>query len=64
LIVGSLDTEVLALNRSAFAGLSCVRDLQVVSGASHLFEEPGTLEMVVALSRQWFEDHLGKDATP
>jgi putative phosphoribosyl transferase len=60
LIVGSLDHEVLALNRSAFAQLRCRKDLQVVSGASHLFEEPGTLEEVIALARSWFCRHLGQ----
>lgn len=59
LIVGSLDHEVLALNRQALAGLTCEKDLQVVTGATHLFEEPGTLEAVIVLSRGWFAHHLG-----
>jgi dienelactone hydrolase len=58
LIVGSLDTDVLMLNRLALAELSCEKDLQIVSGATHLFEEPGTLDTVCALTGQWFEDHL------
>lgn len=64
LIVGSLDTDVLALNRSALAELGCEKDLQIVAGASHLFEEPGTLDAVVALSRHWFADHLGRRELP
>ncbi len=64
LIVGGLDTDVLALNRSAFAKLGCVKELQVVPGASHLFEEPGTLDAVVALAQQWFVDHLAEGKLP
>lgn len=60
LIVGSLDHEVLALNRDAFAQLRCKKDLQVVSGATHLFEEPGTLEEVIILARSWFSRHLNQ----
>lgn len=58
LIVGSLDTEVLALNRQALARLGGKKDLQVVPGAGHLFEEPGVLDVVISLARRWFEDHL------
>jgi putative phosphoribosyl transferase len=58
LIVGGYDTEVLALNRSAYRRLQCERRLEVVPGATHLFEEPGTLEAVVALARDWFLEHL------
>ena len=58
LIVGGHDPEVLALNRSAHRRLHCERRLEVVPGATHLFEEPGTLESVVALARAWFLQHL------
>lgn len=58
LIVGGHDTEVLALNRLAYARLTCERRLEVVPGATHLFEEPGTLEAAVALARDWFLVHL------
>jgi putative phosphoribosyl transferase len=61
LIVGGWDTEVLALNREAFAQLHCEKRLEVVPGATHLFEEPGTLDAVVALARGWFTTHLGAD---
>jgi len=58
LIVGGADTEVLALNQAARRRLRCTCDLMVVPGATHLFEEPGTLEQVVALAREWFLRHL------
>lgn len=58
LIVGSLDTEVIALNRQAAAALHCEHELQLVPGATHLFEEPGTLEQVAQLARAWFLRHL------
>lgn len=58
LLVGALDREVLELNRDAFARLGCEKRLDVVAGASHLFEEPGKLEEVAALAADWFVDHL------
>jgi predicted phosphoribosyltransferase/dienelactone hydrolase len=58
LIVGSLDTEVLELNRSAFAALGGPKELAVVPGAGHLFEEPGTLAVVSQLAQGWFVKHL------
>lgn len=61
LIVGSLDREVLALNRAAAARMRCEVEVQVVEGAGHLFEEPGTLDVVVALARDWFAARLGQD---
>jgi putative phosphoribosyl transferase len=64
LIVGSLDREVLALNRAALAQLSCEKDLRVVPGATHLFEEPGTLDVVETCSKRWFLDHLGRKEPP
>ena len=63
LIVGAADTEVLALNRSALPQLGArVKDLAVVAGATHLFEEPGALEEVAALATSWFLVHLSKGA--
>jgi putative phosphoribosyl transferase len=59
LIVGSLDREVLELNRQAFDKLTCQKDLAVVPGATHLFEEPGTLDEVARLASSWFVRHLG-----
>jgi len=59
LIVGGADREVLVLNRRALDGLSgCTCELAVVPGATHLFEEPGTLAEVAALARDWFVEHL------
>ncbi len=59
LIVGGDDTEVLALNRAASRQMRCERRVAVVPEATHLFEEPGALEQVVALAREWFLRHLG-----
>jgi dienelactone hydrolase len=62
LIVGGHDPEVVALNHSAYRRLRCERHLEVIPGATHLFEEPGTLESVVALARDWFLHHLDRRA--
>jgi len=64
LLVGGEDAEVLGLNRIAFAHLACDKRLEVVPGASHLFEEPGTLEEVAALAGDWFVSHLDAGACP
>jgi putative phosphoribosyl transferase len=58
LIVGGDDTEVLALNRLALAELPAEKKLEIVPGATHLFEEPGALEEVARLAREWFQGHL------
>lgn len=58
LIVGSYDTAVLDLNRSAYECLRCPKSLLVVPGATHLFEEPGALEFVAKSARDWFECHV------
>ena len=58
LIVGSADQEVLALNRAALRLLTCTRRLEVVPGATHLFEEPGALDCVAEIAAAWFESHL------
>ncbi len=60
LIVGGEDTHVIALNRKAMEQLSCEKRLEIVPGATHLFEEPGTLEEVAILARKWFLQHLGQ----
>jgi pimeloyl-ACP methyl ester carboxylesterase len=59
LLVGGWDEEVLQLNQQAFERLSCEKRLVVVPGATHLFEEPGKLEEVARLARDWFVKHLG-----
>jgi len=58
LIVGGLDTVVLDLNRAAQAAMNCESRLDVVPGASHLFEEPGALDRVASLARDWFVTHF------
>lgn len=58
LIVGGDDDVVLELNRAARSRLICEAQLQVVPGATHLFEEPGTLEAVATLAADWFVRHL------
>ncbi|SDL59018.1 Dienelactone hydrolase [Pedobacter sp. ok626] len=58
LIVGSLDLEVLDLNREAYKELQCEKHLEILEGATHLFEEPGKLEKVGVLAARWFKDHL------
>ena len=58
LIVGGDDAGVIELNEQAFADLTCEKQLEIVPGASHLFEESGTLDRVVELARAWFESRL------
>lgn len=58
LIVGGLDSAVLPLNEHAYGLLECERRLDVVPGATHLFEEPGTLDEVARLAADWFVSHL------
>jgi dienelactone hydrolase len=59
LIVGGRDGPVIDLNRAALARMTAEVRLEIVPGASHLFEEPGTLERVAALARAWFTTKLG-----
>ncbi len=58
LIVGGADRTVLELNEAALADLRCVKALEVIPGATHLFEEPGALERVTELAASWFSAHL------
>ncbi|MDD5326034.1 MAG: dienelactone hydrolase family protein [Polaromonas sp.] len=58
LIVGGADREVITLNEQAFAQLRCNKQLAIVPGATHLFEEHGTLEQVAELAAAWFTAHL------
>jgi putative phosphoribosyl transferase len=60
LIVGGRDYPVIEMNREAFAQLRCEKRLDIVPGAAHLFEEPGTLEQVARLAADWFVRHLTK----
>jgi putative phosphoribosyl transferase len=58
LLVGSRDEEVLELNRKAYAELHCTKDLSIIPGATHLFEEAGTLEQVADQTATWFSHYL------
>lgn len=64
LIVGGRDAAVLDLNRAALAALRCEKELAIVPGATHLFEEPGALDEVIELAGSWFTAHLAKEAGP
>jgi len=57
-IVGSLDYEVLLLNEEAYEELTCDKKLEIVEGATHLFEEPGKMETVSEFAADWFEKYL------
>ena len=57
-IVGGLDFGVIELNQAAFEELLCIKQLKIVRGASHLFEEAGKLEEVALLAGMWFEKYL------
>jgi putative phosphoribosyl transferase len=58
LIVGGDDTEVIELNRGAMAQMRCPKQLELVPGATHLFEEPGTLQQAAQLAKNWFQTYL------
>ncbi len=58
LIVGGADVPVLEWNREALKHVKVEKRLEIVPGATHLFEEPGALEQVARLARKWFQDHL------
>jgi putative phosphoribosyl transferase len=62
LIVGGDDHGVIELNQAAHAALGCVREIAIVPGATHLFEERGTLEEVARLAAAWFSRHLAPRA--
>ena len=58
LIVGGNDDAVIELNRQAYAQLHCDKELAIIPGATHLFEEPGALEEVARLASEWFSGHF------
>ena len=58
LIVGAQDTEVITLNEQAYNALTCEKKIVLIPGATHLFEEPGTLEQVAQISADWFSNHM------
>ena len=57
-LVGSLDRQVIKLNNQAFNKLKCEKKIQIIEGASHLFEEPGKLNEVAQYAIDWFQKHL------
>jgi dienelactone hydrolase len=59
LIVGGRDSPVIEMNRDAFAQLAVEKDLRIIPGATHLFEEPGALQQVARLAAEWFVRYLG-----
>jgi dienelactone hydrolase len=63
LVVGGLDDVVIDLNKAAYAELQCEKQLLIIPGATHLFEEAGTLEKVAELARDWFLRHLAGNGT-
>lgn len=58
LIVGSLDGQVIELNNQAYSMLQCEKKMEIIEGASHLFEEPGKLDLVAKFATNWFKNHL------
>ena len=58
LIVGGDDTPVIGMNQEAYDQMTCVRQMEIVPGATHLFEEPGALEEVARLAGEWFVKYL------
>jgi len=64
LIVGERDVQVTKLNMHAYGQLLCAKRIEIVGGATHLFEEPGKLEEVARLAAQWFQQHFESQATP
>jgi putative phosphoribosyl transferase len=63
LIVGGADHGVIELNEQAYAELSCTKRLEIVAGATHLFEERGALDAVAGLAAAWFTQHLARGQT-
>ena len=62
LLVGGEDHPVIGMNRQAYQLLRCPKQLTIIPGATHLFEEPGTLEQVAAQALNWFQQHLAQPA--
>ncbi len=64
LIVGGRDEPVIELNRQALGRLQCEKRLAIVPGATHLFEEAGTLQQAAALAADWFATHFHPEEDP
>ncbi|MES2286649.1 MAG: alpha/beta hydrolase [Bacteroidota bacterium] len=60
LIIGSLDENVIELNKRAYSLLNCEKKIEIIEGATHLFEESGKLDEVATLATNWFKKHLYK----
>jgi len=58
LIVGGMDYKVIEYNRNAFNQLHCIKEMEIIPMATHLFEESGALEKVAELAADWFNEHL------
>jgi pimeloyl-ACP methyl ester carboxylesterase len=58
LLVGANDTPVIPLNREAYGRLKCIKEMRILPGASHLFDEPGALEKVAEIAAEWFVQYL------
>lgn len=58
LLVGELDDTVITMNEQALAQMRCTKELRIIPGATHLFEEPGTLEQVASEAAGWFHTYL------
>ena len=63
LIVGGDDTPVIAMNKSAYDEMKALRKMEIVPGASHLFEEPGTLDVVARLAADWFKKYTSSSSS-
>jgi putative phosphoribosyl transferase len=61
LIVGELDYPVIEMNQDAYGQLTCEKEMKIIPGATHLFEEPGTLEQVAQIAADWFQRHLHRN---
>jgi pimeloyl-ACP methyl ester carboxylesterase len=59
LLVGELDVPVIKLNEEAYAHLRCEKQLRIIPGATHLFQEPGALDDVASIAAGWFKRYLG-----
>jgi len=58
LLIGGLDDIVIELNQEAYSHMHCIKHISIIPGATHLFEEPGTLETVASLASDWFKQYL------
>lgn len=58
LLIGGLDDVVIELNQEAYSHMHCTKHISIIPGATHLFEEPGTLETVASLASDWFKQYL------